>query len=469
MSTDPNKYKHWLAFLNDASKGPAYKVIPDLIAEDINRGLLNARDKLPPLRTMARLLSLNYTTVARAYQEASKRGLIDSQPGLGSFIKGYSNTQPLRNGSQVEMTMNHPPEPDDPQLIANIKMCFDRLKTHEDFYFAMRYQDFGGSIIDKEAGIKFLSPLIPQADIDRLLVCPGIHSALVALLTMLVGKNKTLCVQGLVYPGLKAIAAQLGITLYAIASDADGPIIRLLEDALQTKNVGALYINPTIQNPTTHTLSLSRREAIADLALHYSVPVIEDDPYGLLPQQKIPPIATLAPEITYYINGLSKCFCPGIRTAYLYTPSKRLAQRTSGALRSLSVMASPMTTSIASHIVNNQLIDAMLIASRQESSRRLAFTKKHLAGFRFSAHDDGFHLWLTLPKSIDANPSAVAAHLRANNISAVSSAAFCTDNNPPDAIRLCLGGSISYSDYQESIILLSDILQHPAYLSGIAL
>src|SRR3990167_1863439 len=104
--------QHWLRRL-ESSEQPAYTLIADLIAEDLRSGRLTARDRLPTLRELADDLSLNYTTVARAYAEARKRGLIDSRPGYGSYVRGSSPSLPLRGGSGAEMTMNLPPEPQD--------------------------------------------------------------------------------------------------------------------------------------------------------------------------------------------------------------------------------------------------------------------------------------------------------------------------------------------------------------------
>ena len=339
-----DKYRHWLSAIQSESRRPAYLMIADLIETDIDKGVLQARDRLPPLRDLAEWLSLNYTTVTRAYKEASNRGLIDSHPGSGSYVKGKTSSLPPRNGSNVEMTMNLPPEIEDPLLLQRIRDDVSSAIQVNSLSNLLRYQDFGGGPADKEAGAMMLGELIQRPDAERILVSPGIHSVLVALLSLLCGKKGTLCVGHLVYPGLKAIAAQMGVQLLAVECDQDGPKIRAIEALCKTEQIQALYVNPTIQNPTTLTMNQRRREAIADLALRYSLPVIEDDAYGWVPERSSQPIAELAPELTYYVNGLSKCFGAGCRTAYLYAPNKIQAQRAAGALRALSVMASPITT-----------------------------------------------------------------------------------------------------------------------------
>ena len=83
----------------ETSDQPAYLMIPDLIAEDVRDELLSARDRLPTLRELAGDLGLNYTTVARAFAEARKRGLVDSRAGTGTFVRSAGRMLPLRNGT----------------------------------------------------------------------------------------------------------------------------------------------------------------------------------------------------------------------------------------------------------------------------------------------------------------------------------------------------------------------------------
>lgn len=463
------KFKHWPAVFKSSEKQPAYLLIPSIISNDIDNGNLKPRDRLPTIRDLAKFLSLDYTTVVRAYKEARFQGLIDSHPGTGSFIKGKTRTLKLSGGTNVEMTMNLPPEPNSPRLTEKLNFGIEMLASRHDLQAMFRYQDFGGSESAREAGVQFLSPIIDTPQSNQVLVCPGIHSALVGLMSMLAGRGETVCVQSLIYPGLKAIAAQLGIELCAIDSDNDGPIINQLEALCSGKKIAAIYLNPTLQNPTTQTISINRRKAIAELAMHYSVPIIEDDPYARLLETPIPPIATFAPDITYYITGFSKCFSAGLRTAYLYAPSKLIAQRVAGALRALSVMASPITNALATDWIMDGTVNAVIDAIRIETKTRQKVAAKHLENYIKQNQPAVFHLWLSLPNKLEMNPSLLATHLREQGVNAVSSAAFCTDNNPPNAIRVGLGGSLTREECEDSLKLVADVFEHPYHLQNVVL
>jgi DNA-binding transcriptional MocR family regulator len=451
---------HWLRRIAVGDR-PAYLLIPELIAEDVRTGRLGARDRLPNLRDLAAALDLNYTTVARAYAEARKRGLIDSRPGMGSFVRGHAPALPLRGGSGAEMTMNMPPEPQDPALIARLQSGAADLLARVDPYTLLRYQDFGGTPEDRAAATSWLRHRLPDCDAARVLVCPGIHGVLAALVSQLARPGEMICVESLTYPGIKAIATQLGVQLHALTLDDDGPSAQEFELACRTLKPKALYCNPTMLNPTSATMSRARREALADIALRFAIPIIEDDAYSMLPRAAPPTLASLAPQLTYYVTGFSKCLGAGLRTAFVLAPTERAAQRLAGALRATTVMASPITTALATRWIVDGTALAVLDAVRDESVARQALATQRLGKYGFAAHPQGFHLWLPLASSWSV--VEFASWLRTKGAGVVASAAFSTDGDPPDAVRVCLGGPGSREQCDDALALIADTLEHPRH------
>nr|QQZ51967.1 PLP-dependent aminotransferase family protein [Phenylobacterium glaciei] len=136
-----------------------------------------------------------------------------------------------------------------------------------------------------------------------------------------------ICAEALTYPGLKALAAQLRVTIVGLAMDAEGILPGAFEAACREHTVKALCCTPTLQNPTTATMSLARREALVAIARAHGVPIVEDDAYGLLPENAPPSVAALAPELTFHIAGLAKHVSPALRIAYLVAPDNRSGPR----------------------------------------------------------------------------------------------------------------------------------------------
>ncbi len=68
------------------SRVPIYEQIYSKITELVISGTLSENSQLPSVRSLAKDTRVNPNTVAKAYQELERRGIIYSVPGRGSFI-----------------------------------------------------------------------------------------------------------------------------------------------------------------------------------------------------------------------------------------------------------------------------------------------------------------------------------------------------------------------------------------------
>jgi DNA-binding transcriptional MocR family regulator len=103
----------------------------------------------------------------------------------------------------------------------------------------------------------------------------------------------------------------------------------------------------------------------------------------------------------------------------------------------------------------------MLESIRDESIARQALAAGHLGKYAFAAQAEGFHLWLPLTSSWSV--VEFASFLRTQGVGVVASAAFSTDGDPPDAVRICLGGPMSRSECDDALRLIADTLEHPLH------
>jgi DNA-binding transcriptional MocR family regulator len=436
---------------------PRYLAIADAIADDIDRGRLSPADRLPPQRALAKALGIDFTTVARGYVEAKKRGLIESRVGQGTFVSASARRRHppmVRHPEIVDLSMNLPPEPDDPDLLDRMQDGVEAISR--DLVLLMRYQGFGGVAADKEAAAAWLSRrgLVPPQ--DRVFIVPGAHPALLGILELLARPGEVILSEALTYPGTRAIAGQLGLSLVGLPMDDEGIDPDALADACRTRAPKALYVNPTLLNPTTHTITEPRRLAITAIARRFGVPIIEDDPYGLLPAQAPPPFAALAPELTWHIAGLSKCLGAGLRVAYVVVPDNRSGWSFAAFLRAATVMASPVTVALATRWIVDGTGDALVAAVRRESAERQTLAATILRDATFRADPAGFHLWLSLPAPWSR--SAFVGHMRATGIGVVASDAFTTGDMPPEAVRVCLGGPADRAQVRDALEFMAHTL-----------
>lgn len=438
---------------------PHYKAIADAIAQDVKDGRLSVSDRLPPQRELAERIGINFTTVARGYVEAQKRGLIESRVGQGTFVAGQpSRSRPTQRPSVADLTMNVAPEPEDRGLLD--RMQAGLVKVAADLPTLLRYQAFGGTYIQREAACRFLSARGVAASADRLSICPGTHLAFQALLQSLCVSGDAVLCEALTYPGIKAVAARLGLKLVGVAVDEDGMEPVAFAQACAEHAPKAVYLNPTLLNPTTATMPEARRLKIIETARAYGVVIIEDDAYS--PLLKRPPAAftTLAPDITFYVASLSKCIGAGLRIAYLVAPDQRRLWPVNGIMRTASVMASPLTAALSTLWIENGTAEAVVAGVRKEAAARQRLAADILPPSSYVMHPEAFHLWLTLPAPWQR--SAFSSRLRALDMSVVVSDAFAVTEPAPEAVRISLGGVLSRAEVRSALEFVTHVLEDEA-------
>jgi GntR family transcriptional regulator len=72
--------------INTGSATPIYKQITDQVRLAVATGKLAIGDQLPSVRALAEELVINPNTVARAYTDLAREGMIESRPGRGVFV-----------------------------------------------------------------------------------------------------------------------------------------------------------------------------------------------------------------------------------------------------------------------------------------------------------------------------------------------------------------------------------------------
>jgi DNA-binding transcriptional MocR family regulator len=448
----------WTPDLSRSDK-PRYLAIADRIAEDIRAGRLTVGDRLPPQRRLAARLDIDFTTVARGYVEARKRGLVESKVGQGTFVRAPAAVSRVE---QVDLTMNLPPEPDDPALIE--RMQEGLAAVGRDIVGLLRYQGFGGSPADKDAASAWLGrrALVPTQ--ERVYVTPGAHPALLGIFATLAKPGDVILCEALTYPGARSITAQLGLKLVGLPMDEEGIDPDAFADACKKLSPKALYLNPTLQNPTTLTISVARRTAIASVARRFKMPIVEDDAYGFIPAHGPPPLAAFAPELTWHVAGLAKCIGAGLRAAYVIAPDARSGWPFAAALRAANVMASPLTVALATRWIEDGTADTLLRFIRGEAQARQKLAAEILPKGGFRADPLSFHLWVPLPPPWTR--SAFVGHMRSTGIGVVASDAFTADGNPVEAVRVCLGGPTGRAQVRSALDYMAHTLAETPELAA---
>ncbi|MGC8639668.1 MAG: GntR family transcriptional regulator [Isosphaeraceae bacterium] len=72
--------------ISSTSRVPIYQQLVRQVREGIARGDLKPQDQLPSVRQLSRDLVVNPNTIARAYTELEREGLLNNRPGRGVFV-----------------------------------------------------------------------------------------------------------------------------------------------------------------------------------------------------------------------------------------------------------------------------------------------------------------------------------------------------------------------------------------------
>ena len=227
------------------------------------------------------------------------------------------------------------------------------------------------------------------------------------------------------------ILARAGAEIVPLAMDEQG----LDPDALRAElgrtpePPSFLYTIPTFQNPSGRTLSAERRRAVAEIAEAHGLPVLEDDPYGLVRfEGEAPPtLHELAGgELVTYTSSFSKTVAPGVRTGYFVLPA---AEAAAFEERATSTYITPpyLPQAIVHEFVRRGRFEPNLEHVRGELRARrdamLGALEAYFSdGASWSRPDGGYFVWLDLPDGSDV--PAIGARAAEDGVAIVNGEDF---------------------------------------------
>ena len=249
-------------------------------------------------------------------------------------------------------------------------------------------------------------------------ITSGSQQALDLIGRLFINRGDRVIIENPTYLGAIQAWNAYGASYIPVPMDDEGMITSKLESALR-KGAKFIYVLPNFQNPSGVTLSLKRRQELVELADHYGVPIIEDDPYGQIrfEGEHIPPVAVVDSEFrgqngsfydgnVIYLSTFSKLLAPGIRVAWAIGAEgvmRRLVQAKQGAdlhtssFNQMAVYEVSKNDFLDEHVkviraTYKERRDAMLEAMDEFFPTEVQRT--HPAG--------GMFLFVTLPEGLDA-------------------------------------------------------------------
>ena len=433
--------------------GPKYKAIADSILFDIRSGDLAPGERMPTHRDLAYRLGVTVGTVTRAYSEAERRGLVAGEVGRGTYVRDPKF--PAAGSSAEErfsISVKNAEHLSDG--VCDFSLSLPASGIAEKF-FAQALSDISGSanlgaLLDytpeaglpshRQAGaawIKATSGM--EANPEQIIITNGAQHAITAAVMALTVSGDTILSECLTYHGIKTLSAELGLKLVGLEMDEFGLTADSFEAACKAHTPKLLYTIPTMQTPTARTMPLERRKAIAKIAAHYNVAIIEDDIFRALYKDDIKPISSLAPDLCYYVTSFSKCISPGLRYGFMAVP-KGMEARISSVVRDTCRMATPLMAEIVTQWIENGAAAEISRMQREEIAARQQIAKSALKGLDYEMHAGSFVLLLYPPEPWRDEEFALAA--KECGVLVIPASVFAVGHaSPRHAVRICLGAA----------------------------
>jgi DNA-binding transcriptional MocR family regulator len=350
----------------------------------------------------------------------------------------------------IDLRLNYPVLPSQTNYF---KSSFTRHFGEYDDWLSIK--PFRGTDTDRQLAAAWLSQGGEQISCDSVsLVASGHQGVLVAVLaTGLSGK--VVVTDEFTYPNFKELAGLMGIKLVSCAGDENGILPDSLRKVARKVDARGIYIMPTLHNPIGYVMPVKRRLEIIEVAGDLGMVVIEDDAYGFLEENPPLKFALLEPEICWYIYSLSKPLAPDIKVGYVVSPLKDIPE-VSAAIKLSTSNPSSLFSSYVSSLISSGELDVIIREKRGEGKKRRQAAQRLLNGLNAQAHENGWHLWVELPKFVNSDELNSSLSEEGVLISPGSVYRSGEKNKENDFFRISLGGEKDF----ENVIKGIEIIAH---------
>jgi 2-aminoadipate transaminase len=317
---------------------------------------------------------------------------------------------------------------------------------------AVQYSTTEGCLPLRELLVRHMDRYGIKVGPDNVLITTGAQQALDLIGKLFVNPgDHVLCEAPTFLGALQSFSAYQAEYL-PVSLDDDGMRMDLLEDALRAAPK-FIYVLPNFQNPTGVTLSLARRQRLVELASHYGVPIVEDDPYGQLRYEgeHLPPLVKLDAEFqgcadgergfrgdVLYLGTLSKTLAPGFRIGWVVAPEdviRRLVMLKQGTDLHTSTFAQMVAYETAREGFLDRHVHTIRAVYRERRDAMLgALSLFFPPEVRWTRPKGGLFLWVTLPHGMDA--SVLLAQALRQKVAFVPGKSFFPKGGGANTLRL---------------------------------
>ncbi|KAA0968107.1 PLP-dependent aminotransferase family protein [Aureimonas fodinaquatilis] len=443
---------------SEALRRPVYLSLADQIARAIGDGRLAAGLRLPPQRIMADELKISVQTVSRAYEELIRRGLISGEIGRGSFVRaekpeGSLPYIPERLGEIVDLSILKPVC--EPMHLEKMQTALVDLAANLPPSSVLSFRPNVVFPRHRQVAVDWLRMCGLEVQAPNICISNGATAGMTTALMSVATPGSTIATEAIGHHTLVPLASYLGLNLAALEIDDEGIIPEALDAACRSEVVRAVFVQPTVINPTASLMGERRRAQLAEVARKHDISIIENDVLGPLIEDRPPPLAAFAPERTLYVTSFTKTVLPGLRTGYLAVPDRMLSAVMNRHLVT-NWIATPLIAELATRWVVDGTAAELVRWQRQALRQRQRLAAQELAGIHYRAHPEGLHLWIPLASVQEEELFVSQARLR--GVAIAPGRSFQTGSISQPAVRISVG-STSEAELQAGLRVVGNLLR----------
>jgi DNA-binding transcriptional MocR family regulator len=444
--------------------GPKYLAIRDALAEAIRDGRIAPGRKLPSHRLLARKLGVSVGTVTRAYEEALEQGLITGEVGRGTFVS-HNPPTPL----SVVDTSRIPSDCLD--LFQNIPVAIPDLENQawNDALTVLRRDHDLAAIARRswsesvprhqQVGAAWIERTGLATSPHDVFDCPGLMAALCAIFGAVTRPGDLVLTASLSHPIVKLLAEQYQLKIHGLRMDDEGIVPDAFEAVCRDEQPKLIYLAPTIHAPTTVTMPLERRRAIAGIAIRHDVLIVEDENSAFLLHEPLLPISALVPRRSFFIGDLWMALSMGLRTTYVRVP-EALHRPMATAVAATSGLTPPLMAEVAAEWIESGMADRLIERRREELTERHAIAVELLGRHKLYSHRYGHNVWLELPPPWRSDLFVLRAEQLGVGVGDAEWFAVGHESIP-EAVRICIGNAPDRRELRRALGRLDGLIDEP--------
>jgi DNA-binding transcriptional MocR family regulator len=279
-------------------------------------------------------------------------------------------------------------------------------------------------------------------DAEDVVVTTGAQQALDLVGRILVDPGDLIAVEAPAYVGALTAFDAYEPRYLTVDLDEDGMVVDRLEQALvRGERPKFVYTVPNFGNPAGVTLSEARRHQLVSLCREAGVPIVEDNPYGLLrfDGEALPSLRSLDPENVIYLGTVSKTFSPGVRVGWAVA-ARSVVERLVLAKEAADLCGSNLNMLLTERWFADEsrwrpALATLVATYRARRDAMLEALEEHMPeGASWTRPAGGFYVWVTLPEWADTKAMLAAAVER--RVAYVPGTAFYPDGRGANQMRL---------------------------------